>query len=176
MRIVRPLVILAAAIALAASPSHAAGSGTRIGMAAGALIPERELADFNETSYYISSRSIYGDKLFGGRASAYYGDTTGSNGAAGGRVYGFDVAAVLKFGGPSSYGYVFAGAGYGNMTFTNGGATPGSRIRRSQHDWCWTGGVGVTINKKVYLEASYVSYQTDPQTTDYIPVVIGFEF
>jgi hypothetical protein len=173
MRQLRTLALFTLALALVAPVARAS---TVTGVAAGALLPEGELSEFNDPSYFISSRSIFADKMFGGRASAYYGDTTGKDGAAGGRVYGFDIAALLQFGSQSTFGYVYAGAGYGNLTFTMPLKTPGFVQRTSSHDWCWTGGIGISIKKHVYIEASYVSYQTDPTTTDYIPVVIGFEF
>jgi Outer membrane protein beta-barrel domain len=178
MRSVTKGILLALLVTLApvAVPAFAKGGGAVTGFAAGAFIPEGDLAEFNSTSYYISSRSIFAEKYFGGRASAYYGDSTGKDGAAGGRVYGFDVAALLKFGSPETFFYVYAGAGYGSLTFTMPGNLPGNSYRTSGHDWCYTGGVGISIKRRVYIEASYVSYQTDPRATDYIPVVIGFEF
>jgi hypothetical protein len=91
-------------------------------------------------------------------------------------VYGFDFDLLIKFGSARTFGYVFAGAGYGTLTFTAPGALPGSTVRHGGHDWCWTGGIGVTIKRKFYIEASYVSYQTEPGTTDFIPVVVGYQF
>jgi hypothetical protein len=173
------VLALAVAPARAASKKHSSsgqGTGALYGFAAGALIPEGSLADFNATSYFIQSRSIYVEKVFGGRAAAYYGDTAGTNGADGGRVYGFDFDILLKFGSAGTFGYVFAGPGYGSMTFTMPGPTPGSTVRHGGYDWCWTGGIGVSIKRAVYIEASYVSYQTSPQATSFIPVVIGFQF
>jgi hypothetical protein len=51
-------------------------------------------------------------------------------------------------------------------------------VRQSGHDWCWTGGLGFSFKRKhgFYLEASYVSYQTSPEATAFIPVVVGFQF
>jgi hypothetical protein len=69
-----------------------------VGLGVGALLPEGSFADFNDPSYFVQSRSLYVEKIFGGRAAAYYGDTKGSNGADGGRVYGFDFDALVKFG------------------------------------------------------------------------------
>jgi hypothetical protein len=73
----------------------------------------------------------------------------------------------LKFGGDTFF-YVYAGAGYGSLTFTMPLKTPGSSFRTSGHDWCYTGGVGISIKRRVYLEAGYVSYQTDPGATNFI--------
>jgi hypothetical protein len=36
--------------------------------------------------------------------------------------------------------------------------------------------MGITIKRRFYLEASYISYQTSPDSIDFIPVVIGFQF
>jgi hypothetical protein len=126
----------------------------------------------------IQSRSLYVEKVFGGRAAAYYGDTAGSHGADGGRVYGFDFDVLAKFGSTRTFGYVFAGAGYGTLTYTATGPTPGSAMRMSGHDWCWTGGVGFTFKRKhgFYIEASWVSFQTNPEATEFIPIVIGFQY
>ena len=172
-------------LVLELAPAHAAArkgtqsdqaAGAVYGFGIGALVPEGTLADFNDPGYFIQSRSLYVEKVFGGRAAAYYGDTVGSNGAGGGRVYGFDFDLLVKFGSARTFGYVFAGAGYGTLTFTAAGSLPGTTLRQSGHDWCWTGGIGVTIKRKFYIEASYVSYQTGPDTTDFIPVVIGYQF
>ena len=176
--------VLAIALSLAASPAMAAkrhsssgqGTGPLIGFGAGVLMPEGSLADYNATSYFIQSRSLYVEKVFGGRAAAYYGDTAGKNGADGGRVYGFDFDLLLKFGSADTFGYVFAGVGYGSYTFTTAGAVPGTALRQGGYEWCWTGGLGITIKRGFYVEASYVSYQTGPNTSDFIPVVIGVQF
>lgn len=180
------LCALALAVAaVAASPALAAGKsksrsnqgvGSLNGIGAGALFPQSSFSDFNDTSYFAEVRSLYAEKVFGGRASAYYGDTAGKNGADGGRVTGFDFAALVKFGSRETFGYVFAGAGYGKLTYTSAGPLPGTTVRLGGWDWCWRGGVGLTIKRGFYLEASYVSYQTDPTTTDFIPVVVGFQF
>jgi len=167
---------LALVAALSSSPAAAASGSSIIGFGVGALLPEAAFAEFNDPSYFIQSRSLYVDKVVGGRAAAYYGDTAGSNGADGGRVYGFDFDFLLKFGSATTFAYVYAGAGYGTLTYTAAGPTPGSTVRRGGYDWCWTGGIGVTIKRKFYIEASYVSYQTGPETTDFIPVVIGYQF
>jgi hypothetical protein len=174
-------------LAVAAAPAHAAtkkskssekAGGAMYGFGVGALLPEGSFADFNDPSYMVQSRSLYVEKVFGGRAAAYYGDTAGAQGADGGRVYGFDFDLLLKFGSAHTFGYVFAGAGYGTLTYTRAGATPGSMVRDGGHDWCWTGGVGFTFRKKsgFYLEASYVSFQTNPEATEFIPIVIGYQF
>jgi hypothetical protein len=175
------------ALALVVAPARAAakqrrssdeGAGALYGIGVGAVLPQGSFADFNDPSYLIQSRSLYVEKIFGGRAAAYYGDTDGSNGADGGRVYGFDFDVLAKFGSARTFGYVFAGAGYGTLTYTAAGPTPGSTVRLGSHDWCWTGGIGFTFKRKrgFYLEASYVSYQTNPDATAFIPVVIGFQY
>jgi hypothetical protein len=166
-----------------AAPAEAAGRKARsgqdvgplYGFAAGVMLPEGDLADFNDMSYFVQSRSLYVGKVFGGRAAAYYGDTAGKNGADGGRVYGFDFDAVVKIGSPKTFGYLFAGAGYGSLTFTNAGPLPDTTVRSSDTDWCWTGGIGISIKRAFYLEAAYVSYQTSPNA-NFIPVVLGFQF
>jgi hypothetical protein len=168
------------AFALAISPSRAAGgegAGAIYGLGAGVMRPDGDLAEFNDQSYFIQSRSLYVEKVFGGRAAAYYGDTNGSHGADGGRVYGFDFDFLVKFGSARAFGYIYAGAGYGKMTFTMPGPAPGSMERKSDFNWCWTGGVGFSFKRKhgFYLEASYVAYQTNPHA-DFIPVVLGFQF
>jgi len=180
------LAALAVALCLAGITDAAAkqrksnqeGVGPLYGFGAGALLPEGTLADFNDPSYFIQSRSMYVEKVFGGRAAGYYGDTSGTNGADGGRVYGFDFDLVVKFGGARTFGYIFGGAGYGSMTFTRPGPTPGTSVRQGDFDWCWTGGVGFSFkhNHGFYLEASYVSYQTNPEATAFIPIVIGFQY
>jgi hypothetical protein len=179
------LCTLASALVFAGSPVDAAvqggrsggsGPGSLIGFGIGGLFPEGAFAAFNDPSYLIQSRSLYVEKIIGGRAAAYYGDTDGSNGQGGGHVYGFDFDFLLKFGSATTFGYVYAGAGYGGLSYSAPGPTPGSAVRHSGYDWCWTGGVGVTIKRKLYIEASYVSYQTGPDTTDFVPVVIGFQF
>jgi hypothetical protein len=173
--------------AMAVAPAHAAtkksnsgekSAGGLTGLGVGALLPQGSFADFNDPSYLVQSRSLYVEKVFGGRAAAYYGDTAGAQGADGGRVYGFDFDLLLKFGSSHAFGYVFGGAGYGTLTYTSAGSTPGSMVRRGGHDWCWTGGVGFTFRRKggFYLEASYVSFQTNPEATEFIPVVIGYQF
>jgi len=174
------------ALALAVTPSQAAakrsqskdqGAGPIYGIGIGALLPEGDLAEFNDPSYLIQSRSLYVEKVFGGRAAAYYGDTAGANGADGGRVYGFDFDVLVKFGSARAFGYVFGGAGYGSLTFTSVDSTSGLPVRHGSYDWCWTGGLGFSFKKKhgFYLEASYVSYQTNPRA-DFVPVVLGFQF
>ena len=140
------------------------------------MLPQGAFAEFNDPSYFIQSRSIYAEKIIGGRAAAYYGDTAGSNGQGGGHVYGFDFDFLLKFGSAATFFYAYGGAGYGSLAYSAPGPTPGSAVRHSGYGWCWTGGIGVTIKRKFYIEASYVSYQTNPDTTDFIPVVIGFQF
>lgn len=178
-------IALVSAQARSAVKKHSSknqGTGAIYGLGVGALLPEGPFADFNDPSYFIQSRSLYVEKVFGGRAAAYYGDTAGSNGSGGGRVYGMDFDLLAKFGSPRTFGYVFGGVGYGALTYTafdtTPGAAPGSTIRHSGYDWCWTGGVGLSFRRKTgfYLEASYVSYQTDPDATAFIPVVVGFQF
>ena len=169
-------VIGAAPVAAAGGTSGSSGPGSVIGIGVGALFPEGAFAEFNDPSYFVQSRSLYVEKIIGGRAAAYYGDTGGSNGQGGGHVYGFDFDFLLKFGSATTFFYAYGGAGYGGLTYSAPGPTPGSAVHHSGYDWCWTGGVGVTIKKKFYIEASYVSYQTNPDTTDFIPVVVGFQF
>lgn len=183
--------VLVVVLAVAAAPAHAAArkqhsknqeTGALYGLGVGALLPEGTFADFNDPSYFVQSRSVYVEKTFGGRAAAYYGDTAGSNGAGGGRVYGFDFDALVKFGSPRTFSYFFGGVGYGTLTYTAAdltpGAAPGATVRHGGYDWCWTGGIGLSFRRKTgfYLEASYVSYQTDPEATAFIPVVVGFQF
>jgi hypothetical protein len=168
--------LVPAPVAAAGRNSGGSGPGSLVGIGVGALLPEGAFAEFNDPSYFIHSRSIYVEKIVGGRAAAYYGDTAGSNGQGGGHVYGFDFDFLLKFGSATTFFYVYGGAGYGSLAYSAPGPTPGSAVRHSGYDWCWTGGVGVTIKKKFYIEASYVSYQTSPDTTDFIPVVVGFQF
>ena len=91
-------------------------------------------------------------------------------------MYGFDFDILLKFGSAKTFGYVFAGAGYGTLTYSAADPAGGPAVRQSGYDWCWTGGIGVTISRRVYLEASYVSYQTSPDATEFIPVVIGVQW
>ena len=174
------LVLVAAGAPVSAATkgggSGGSGPGSVIGIGIGGLLPEGAFAEFNDPSYFIQSRSLYVEKIIGGRAAAYYGDTAGSNGQGGGHVYGFDFDFLLKFGSATTFGYVYGGAGYGSLAYSAPGPTPGSAVRHSGYDWCWTGGVGVTIKRKFYIEASYVSYQTGPDTTDFIPVVIGFQW
>jgi hypothetical protein len=172
------LCTIALAAAAAAVPAQAAsgGTGALYGFAAGVLLPEGDFADTNSMSYFIQSRSLYVEKVFGGRAAAYYGDTGGANGSDGGRVYGFDFDVLLKFGSADTFGYVYGGVGYGSLTFTYPGPTPGTTVRQGGYDWCWTGGIGVTIKRGFYLEAGYVSYQSSPVAANFIPVVIGFQF
>jgi hypothetical protein len=170
---------LASASTPAATKSASSGGkpvGPLIGFGAGALFPEGPFSEFNDPSYFIQSRSLYIEKVIGGRAAAYYGDTAGKNGQGGGRVYGFDFDFLVKFGSASTFGYVYAGAGYGTLTYSAPDPTTGAAVRHSGYDWCWTGGIGVTIKRDFYMEASYVSYQTGPDTTEFIPVVIGFQF
>ena len=174
------LVLVAAGAPVSAATkgggSGGSGPGSVIGIGIGGLLPEGAFAEFNDPSYFIQSRSLYVEKIIGGRAAAYYGDTAGSNGQGGGHVYGFDFDFLLKFGSATTFGYVYGVAGYGSLAYSAPGPTPGSAVRHSGYDWCWTGGVGVTIKRKFYIEASYVSYQTGPDTTDFIPVVIGFQW
>jgi hypothetical protein len=166
--------------ATASGPSGGKAVGPLVGFGAGALLPEGVFSEFNDPSYFIQSRSLYIEKVVGGRAAAYYGDTEGKNGQGGGHVYGFDFDFLLKFGSASTFGYVYAGVGYGTLTYSAPAPTsttsPPIAVRHSGHDWCWTGGIGITIKRKFYMEASYVSYQTGPDTSDFIPVVIGFQF
>ena len=157
-------------------PSNAKPVGSLIGFGAGALLPEGPFSEFNDPSYFIQSRSLYVEKVIGGRAAAYYGDTEGSNGQGGGHVYGFDFDFLLKFGSATTFAYVYAGAGYGSLAYSAPDPTTGAAVRHSGYDWCWTGGIGVTIKRDFYIEASYISYQTGPEATEFIPVVIGFQF
>jgi hypothetical protein len=124
----------AVVLALAVAPAEAAGkrrtsknqgTGPLYGFGVGALLPEGGFDDFNDPGYFIQSRSLFAEKVFGGRASAYYGDTAGSLGADGGRVYGFDFDLLVKFGSPRTFGYVFAGVGYGTLTYTAADPTTG---------------------------------------------------
>ena len=159
------------------SQSRAQTGGPYVGIGVGAMLPEGSLAEFNDPSYLIQSRTLFVDKIFGGRAAAYYGDTKGAKGVDGGRVYGVDFDFLLKLGSARAFGYVFGGAGYGSLTFTREDKATGLPVRSGGHDWCWTGGVGFSFKKNhgFYIEASYVSFQSNP-TSDFIPVVIGFQF
>lgn len=172
-------------LALAVAPTHAASgqhkSGSQetaalVGFGAGVLLPEGTFADFNDPSYFVQSRTLIAKKIFGGRVAGYYGDTKGANGADGGRVYGVDFDALVKFGSAETFGYVFAGGGYGTLTYTTAGLLPGSSMRVGGFEWCWTGGIGITIKHGFYLEASYISYQTNPEASSFIPVVIGIQY
>jgi len=108
-------------------------------------------------------------------AGVYYGDTTAHPPIDGGRVYGFDLEGLVRFGGRQTYGYAFAGAGYGRATFSRTSSLPGVVVRSSEWDWSMQGGIGVVIKKVVYVEAQYVEFQTNPKA-DFIPVVIGFQY
>jgi hypothetical protein len=170
------LAVGPAAFAAGRSSSGGQIPGPILGFGVGALLPEGAFAEFNDPSYFVESRSLYVEKVVGGRAAAYYGDTAGSNGQGGGHVYGFDFDFLVKFGSAKTFGYVFAGAGYGSLTYSAPDPATGLAVHHSGYDWCWTGGIGVTINRKFYMEASYISYQTGPDATEFIPVVIGFQF
>ena len=175
------MAIASAPAAARTSSSSGQATGPFVGFGAGVLLPEGPFAEFNDPSYFIQSRSLYVEKIIGGRAAAYYGDTAGKKGEDGGRVYGFDFDFLVKFGSAATFGYIYAGAGYGTLTYSapdpsSPDPTTKTAVRHSGYDWCWTGGIGVTIKRKFYIEASYVSYQTGPDTTDFIPVVIGFQF
>ncbi|HJQ99072.1 MAG TPA: hypothetical protein VJ826_12235 [Candidatus Polarisedimenticolaceae bacterium] len=168
--------VLAAVVAsLLFSAVALAYSGGDSGVGIGVTVPEGDLADINDTSYYLQARTLFARKTFGGRASMYYADTIAHGPVDGGRALGFDVDGLLRFGGRQTFGYVFAGAGYGRATFSRPGDLPGSVVRSSEWDWTLQGGVGVVIKKIVYLEAQYVQFQTDPKTS-FIPVVIGFQY
>lgn len=152
-----------------------ASAGGDSGVGFGVTIPEGDLADVNNTSWYLQARTVAAKKILGWRAEVYYADTTAHGPVDGGRAFGFDVDAVARFGGRQSYGYAFAGAGYGKATFSRPGNLPGSLVRSTEWDWTMQGGLGVVIKKVVYLEAMYVQYQTSPKSA-YIPVVIGFQY
>ena len=164
-----------AAFVAGAFLSTAALANENSGAGIGVCIPSGDLADVNDTSWYMQVRTMSARKILGWRAGLYYGDTIAHGEVDGGRVYGFDVEGVARFGGHRSFGYVFAGAGYGRTTFSRPGDVPDTVVRDSQWDWSMQGGVGVVINRIVYLEALYVQYQTDPKTA-FIPVVIGFQY
>ena len=166
------IALLAGALAAAALASSGGDSGVGIGV----TIPEGDPADVNNTSWYVNARTVWARKTLGARASVYYADTIAHGPVDGGRAYGFDVCGLAKFGKRQTYGYVFAGGGYGRATFSrsdDGG--PGGVVRSSEWDWSLQGGVGIVIKKVVYLEAMYVQFQTDPKTS-FIPVVIGFQY
>ena len=131
------------AAVLAVAPVQAASKGQSpgaiVGVGVGALIPQDNLAEFNDTSYLVQSRTLFVEKIFGWRAGAYYGDTDGRRGADGGRVFGVDFDVLLKFGSPSAFGYVYGGAGYGELTFTSAEPASGAPLRQGGHDWCWAG-------------------------------------
>ena len=150
--------------------------GQIFGIGAGAMLPTGTFSQFNDPSYFVQSRSIYVEKIFGGRAAGYYGDTGGSAGIDGGRVYGFDFDFLVKFGSARSFGYVFAGGGYGKLTATSPDRVSGLPVRHSGYEWCWTGGLGYSFRHEhgFYVEASYVSYQTNP-SSNFIPIVIGYQ-
>lgn len=64
-----------------------------------------------------------------------------------------------------------------------GGVGPGTVAAKvdSGWDWGWNGGVGVAIEvggegSQIYFEAKYHSVQTDPETIDYIPIVVGYRW
>ena len=170
------LAVGSTSAATARGPQGGGVTGPLVGFGAGALLPQGAFSEFNDPSYFIQSRSLYVEKVIGGRAAAYYGDTAGKNGQGGGRVYGFDFDFLEKFGSASTFGYVYAGAGYGTLTYSAPIPNTSTAVRHSGYDWCWTGGIGITIKRKFYMDASYVSYQTGPETTEFIPVVIGFQF
>jgi hypothetical protein len=167
-----PAFLLAALLSTAAL----AREGGPAGIGVGAFIPEGDLADVNKTSYCVQTRVVLAKKWFGFRAGAYYGDTTAHGAIDGGRAYGSDFEGVIKFGGSSTFGYVFAGPGYGRASFTRpSGSVLGGLTRSSEWDWTMQGGVGIVINKLVYIEAMYLQFQTDPKSS-FIPVVIGFQY
>ena len=165
------LALLAGFFASAALASSGGDSGVGIGV----TIPEGSLADVNNTSWYVNARTVWAQKTFGVRASVYYADTVAHGPVDGGRAYGFDVEGLAKFGNRQTYGYVFAGGGYGRATFSRSADVPSGVVRSSEWDWSLQGGVGIVIKKVVYLEAMYVQFQTDPKTS-FIPVVIGFQY
>jgi hypothetical protein len=167
--------VLAAIVLGAVMSTGAMAFGENSGVGVGVCIPSGDLAEVNETSWYVQARSLSARKVVGWRAGTYYGDTTAHGSIDGGRVYGFDAEALARFGGRASFGYVFAGAGYGRLTFSRPGDLPGVVVRSSEWDWSMQGGVGVVINRKIYLEAMYVQFQTDPKSA-FIPVVIGFQY
>ena len=166
---------LALALAAIVSTTAAAYDGSASGVGVGAFIPSGDLEETNDTSWYLQARTVFARDTFGGRAGVYYGDTTARGNIDGGRAFGFDTEGLARFGGRSTFGYVFAGAGYGRATFTRPGPLPGSHVRSSEWDWTLQGGAGIVIKQRVYLEAMYLQYQTDPKSS-FIPVVIGFQF
>jgi len=167
------LIPVLAVVALASTAAFGGGGDSGVGV--GALVPYGDLADVNDTSWYAQARTVFAKKTFGGRAGVYYGDTEAHGPVDGGRVYGFDFEGLARFGGRATFGYVFAGAGYGRATFSRPGDIPGVVVRSSEWDWSMQGGVGIVIKKVVYLEAMYVQFQTDPKSA-FIPLVVGFQY
>ncbi|HZN54718.1 MAG TPA: hypothetical protein VFB67_05300 [Candidatus Polarisedimenticolaceae bacterium] len=166
---------LALALGAIVSTAAAAYDGRASGLGVGAFIPSGDLEDTNDTSWYLQARTVFAREVFGGRAGVYYGDTTAHGAIDGGRAFGFDVEGLARFGRRETFGYVFAGAGYGRATFTRPGPLSGSFVRSSEWDWTLQGGAGIVIKRRVYLEAMYLQYQTDPKSS-FIPVVIGFQY
>ena len=63
-----------------------------------------------------------------------------------------------------------------------GGVAPGTYVKASQTEWDfgWNAGLGVTIEvgtaSQIYIEAKYHSVDTSNQSTDYIPITIGYRW
>ena len=63
-----------------------------------------------------------------------------------------------------------------------GGVGPGTIVKFQEDatEFSWNLGVGVTFDtnrgSQIFIEARYKTAETDPRSTEYIPVVVGFRW
>jgi opacity protein-like surface antigen len=96
-----------------------------------------------------------------------------------GRIFGGNVDAVYEFGASASpvKVYVMAGLGYADVKFE--AEIDGVTADVSESGLSFNGGGGVAFGMgslNFFAEARYISVQTDPEATKYIPITVGIRF
>src|SRR5690606_1432283 len=195
--------LAAVAVMLACLPLSAqaqAGTGLRIGIAAGANLPNEDFADGAKTGMVFQGWAGLNLGTLGVRGEIHYsrsdldapiirrvgnsalpddgiGETSGNV-----DILGLTINGVFNLPTPVIRPYLIAGGGWYSRDVeqnVQGDLEEFRNLSRTDSDFGWNAGAGVAIplgRISAYLEARYHSVNTGNRKTEFVPVVLGVVF
>lgn len=177
-----------------------AGAGLRVGVAAGANLPNEEFADGAKTGLVFQGWAGLGLGALGLRGEIHYsrsdldapiirqvgnsvlpengiGETSGNV-----DMLGLSINGVLNLPTPVIRPYLIGGVGWYSRDVkqdVQGDLDEFRDLSRTDSDFGWNAGAGLAIplgGISAYLEARYHSVNTTGEKTTFVPVVLGLVF
>jgi opacity protein-like surface antigen len=187
-------------VCLPLSAEAQSGMGLRIGLAAGANLPNEEFSDGAKTGVVFQGWAGLGLGSLGLRGELHYsrsdldapiirrvgnsvlpddgiGETSGSV-----DMLGLSLNGVLNLPTPVIRPYLIGGVGWYSRDVKQDVQTDLDEFRnldRNDSDFGWNAGAGVALplgRLSAYLEARYHSVNTPGEKTTFVPVVLGIVF